>query len=682
MRSLHSPAASPRVLVVEDERLIAEEIQERLARLGFSIVGIVDTGEDAVQVAHMELPELILMDIRLKGKMDGIEAATEIRSEHNIPIIYLTAHSDQGTRRRAMETTPCGYVLKPFREEDLLAAMETALHLNAQDRRLRESEARYAATLASIVDGVVATDEGGRVTFMNPVAEALTGWRFSTAKGAAIEKVLKLVDGSSNKPVENPVRRALRQRAPVVPAGVMLLVGRDGVRVPVDDNAAPITTDRGVVIGAVIAFRDLRGRHLMESALHKAEEQVRRSQKMDAIGRLAGGVAHDFNNLLTIINGCANLALDGPDVGLATRDLLKDIEDAGARAAALTNQLLAFSRKQVLAPAVLNLNGVLEDMKNMLRRILREDIEFTLLLSPSLGHVRADPSQMEQVIMNLVVNAREAMNPGGRLTIETRNINVDELAGLEDLGSVQDSGALKQPEVKPGRYVMLAVTDTGRGMSPSTQAQIFEPFFTTKGFKKGTGLGLATVHGIVAQSGGEIFIESELERGSKFSVYLPLVSDAVAGPSGFRDGSEPEQALAGTETILLVEDEDGVRSVLSSVLRRFGYQVLAARSGEEAVAICELPDQPVDLLMTDVVMPEMGGRELAKRVHALRPRVPILYLSGYVDDALLRSGLLAEESFFLRKPVAPHVLALNVRQILDNMIKKDDHSRQSAGNSA
>jgi PAS domain S-box-containing protein len=670
------------VLVVEDERLIAEEIQERLARLGFSIVGIVDTGEDAVQVAHMELPELILMDIRLKGKMDGIEAATEIRSEHNIPIIYLTAHSDQGTRRRAMETTPCGYVLKPFREEDLLAAMETALHLNAQDRRLRESEARYAATLASIVDGVVATDEGGRVTFMNPVAEALTGWRFSTAKGAAIEKVLKLVDGSSNKPVENPVRRALRQRAPVVPAGVMLLVGRDGVRVPVDDNAAPITTDRGVVIGAVIAFRDLRGRHLMESALHKAEEQVRRSQKMDAIGRLAGGVAHDFNNLLTIINGCANLALDGPDVGLATRDLLKDIEDAGARAAALTNQLLAFSRKQVLAPAVLNLNGVLEDMKNMLRRILREDIEFTLLLSPSLGHVRADPSQMEQVIMNLVVNAREAMNPGGRLTIETRNINVDELAGLEDLGSVQDSGALKQPEVKPGRYVMLAVTDTGRGMSPSTQAQIFEPFFTTKGFKKGTGLGLATVHGIVAQSGGEIFIESELERGSKFSVYLPLVSDAVAGPSGFRDGSEPEQALAGTETILLVEDEDGVRSVLSSVLRRFGYQVLAARSGEEAVAICELPDQPVDLLMTDVVMPEMGGRELAKRVHALRPRVPILYLSGYVDDALLRSGLLAEESFFLRKPVAPHVLALNVRQILDNMIKKDDHSRQSAGNSA
>jgi PAS domain S-box-containing protein len=670
------------VLVVEDERMIAEEIQERLARLGFSIVGIVDTGEDAVQVAHMELPELILMDIRLKGKMDGIEAATEIRSEHNIPIIYLTAHSDQGTRRRAMETTPCGYVLKPFREEDLLAAMETALHLNAQDRRLRESEARYAATLASIVDGVVATDEGGRVTFMNPVAEALTGWRFSTAKGAAIEKVLKLVDGSSNKAVENPVRRALRQRAPVVPAGVMLLVGRDGVRVPVDDNAAPITTDRGVVIGAVIAFRDLRGRHLMESALHKAEEQVRRSQKMDAIGRLAGGVAHDFNNLLTIINGCANLALDGPDVGLATRDLLKDIEDAGARAAALTNQLLAFSRKQVLAPAVLNLNGVLEDMKNMLRRILREDIEFTLLLSPSLGHVRADPSQMEQVIMNLVVNAREAMNPGGRLTIETRNINVDELAGLEDLGSVQDSGAFKQPELKPGRYVMLAVTDTGRGMSPSTQAQIFEPFFTTKGFKKGTGLGLATVHGIVAQSGGEIFIESELERGSKFSVYLPLVSDAVAGPSGFRDGSEPEQALAGTETILLVEDEDGVRSVLSSVLRRFGYQVLAARSGKEAVAICELPDQPVDLLMTDVVMPEMGGRELAKRVHALRPRVPILYLSGYVDDALLRSGLLAEESFFLRKPVAPHVLALNVRQILDNMIKKDDYSRQSAGNSA
>jgi PAS domain S-box-containing protein len=682
MRTLASPAVSPRVLVAEDEQLIVEEIQERLTRLGFHVVGMVDTGEEAIRTAHRELPELILMDIRLKGKMDGIEAAAEIRRDLNIPIIYLTAHSDTGTRRRAMETTPCGYVLKPFREEDLLVAMETALHLNRQEKRLRESEARYAATLGSIVDGVVATDEDGRLTFMNPVAEELTGWGFASAKGLAIEKVLKLVDSVTNKAVENPVRRALRQRVPVVPTDVQLLIGRDGSRIPVDDNAAPITTDDGVVMGAVIAFRDLRGRRLMENALSKAEEQVRRSQKMDAIGRLAGGVAHDFNNLLTIINGCANLALDGHDVSAATRDLLKDIEDAGARAASLTNQLLAFSRKQVMAPAILNLNTVVEDMKSMLRRIVPEDIELTLRLSPSLGHVRADPSQIEQVVMNLVVNAREAMNPGGRLTIETRNINVDDLSEVEDAANLEDSGAIKQPELKPGLYTMLAVTDTGRGMSRGTVAQVFEPFFTTKGFKKGTGLGLATVHGIIVQSGGEIFIESEVNRGSKFSIYLPQVEGVPAAAVAGQAGGGADQSLAGTETILLVEDEDGVRSILSSVLRRFGYKVLAARSGKEAIAICQIPNESIDLLMTDVVMPEMGGRELAKRVHALRPRIPILYLSGYIDDALLRNGLMEEGSFFLRKPVAPHVLALNVRQILDNMIKVNDYSRASAGNSA
>jgi CheY-like chemotaxis protein len=219
-------------------------------------------------------------------------------------------------------------------------------------------------------------------------------------------------------------------------------------------------------------------------------------------------------------------------------------------------------------------------------------------------------------------------------------------------------------------------------MSRSIQAQIFEPFFTTKGFRKGTGLGLATVHGIIAQSGGEIFIESEVNRGSKFSIYLPLVEEALASPEVQAGEGVVDKALAGTETVLLVEDEDGVRSILTSVLRKFGYRVLAASSGKEAIAICQVPDEHIDLLMTDVVMPEMGGRELAKRVHALRPRIPILYLSGYIDDALLRHGLLREGSFFLRKPVAPHVLALNVRQILDNMIKTDDYPRKSAGHSA
>ena len=680
MRTPTSHTAAPRVLLVENDPLSACENRERLIRLGFDVVGVVGKGEEAVDAAQRERPELILMAIKLAGEMDGIDAAAEIHRDLDIPIVYLSLYSDAETRARAMQTHPYGYILKPCRDEDLLVAMETALHQNAQENRLRESEARYAATLASFVDGVIATDDGGLVTYMNPVAEALTGQSFSAAAGETIETVLKLLDPATHKPVESPVRSVLRQGGPVVPGDLKLLVGRDGSRIPVGDNAAPIRNDRGVVIGAVVAFRDLRGQQVTESALYKAEEHIRRSEKLDAIGRLAGGVAHDFNNLLTIINGCASLALEANDLTQRTRDFLKDIEDAGARAATLTNQLLAFSRKQVLAPAVLNLNTIVGGMQNMLRRIVREDVELTLLLGASLGCVKADPSQLEQVIMNLVVNAREAMPSGGRLTIETRNIDVDELSAVDEPIRVRSAGAPKGPGLPPGRYVMLAVSDTGRGMSPTTQAQVFEPFFSTKALKKGTGLGLATVHGIITQSGGEVSLESELNRGSKFSFYLPRVAETADG-TVLEEGAVADKGLPATETILLVEDEEGVCAILSTVLRRYGYQVLAARSGAEALAICELPDQPIDLLMTDVVMPEMGGIELAKRVHSHRPGVPILYLSGYIDDALLRQGLEEEGSFFLRKPVAPPVLALNVRQILDNIIRRDDHPRRSTEHS-
>jgi len=387
----------------------------------------------------------------------------------------------------------------------------------------------------------------------------------------------------------------------------------------------------------------------------KLEEQFRQSQKMEAVGRLAGGIAHDFNNLLTAIIGHSELLLRRIDDRDPLHMEIQEIKKAGERATSLTRQLLAFSRKQVLQPKVLNLNAVIADMDRMLRRLIEEDIDLVTVTDPALGSVKADPGQIEQVIMNLVVNARDAMPQGGRLLIETANVELDETYARQHVGAT------------PGPYVMLAISDTGSGMDKETQMRLFEPFFTTKEQGKGTGLGLSTVYGIVKQSGGNIWVYSEPGQGTTFKVYLPRIEEPGESPG---PGAAPVELSQVFETILVVEDDEVVRDLVCQILRDSGYTILEARHGEEALLICEQHAGPIHLMMTDVVMPGMSGPELAERLAPLHPEMKVLYMSGYTDNAIIHHSVVDAGTAFLQKPFTLEILTRKVREVLDVTPKK------------
>lgn len=383
----------------------------------------------------------------------------------------------------------------------------------------------------------------------------------------------------------------------------------------------------------------------------RLEEQFLQAQKMEAVGRLAGGVAHDFNNLLTIINGYTDLLIEAAARGGRERSQLEEIRRAGERAAALTRQLLAFSRKQVIKPTVLDLNALVEGMEKMLGRLIREDIDFKVSQARDLGQIKADPGQIEQVVMNLVVNARDAMPKGGKLTVETGNAELGE------------EYARAHPYVTPGNYVLLAVSDTGCGMDAETRSHIFEPFFTTKGQGKGTGLGLPTVYGIVKQSCGHVEVYSEVGKGTVFKVYFPRIDEPAKDESG---RSIPAAKVAGTETVMLVEDEPGVRALAAEALKSNGYRVLEAGDAEEAQALVAQHQEVIHLLLTDVIMPGMNGKELADTLTQLRPGIKVLFISGYTADAIARHGILPDGAAFLPKPFAPRTLLERLRQTLDS----------------
>lgn len=519
------------------------------------------------------------------------------------------------------------------------------------DRRIREQREWLRVTLSSIEDAVIATDLKGHINFMNPTAERLTGLTISQAVNKPLDEVFRIRDGGSYSTVES-----LDSTLPCVenrPSGKaenVTLISRDGTERPISYKRSPIRSKARQTTGTVLVFCDVTERRQAEEVLRQTEEQLIQAQKMEAIGRLAGGVAHDFNNLLTAIIGYSQLALRRISPQDQLRQELDEIRKAGERAATLTSQLLAFSRKQVLQPKILDLNAVVADTSKMLNRLIGEDIRFRTTLDPGLKQVKADPGQIEQVLMNLAVNARDAMPNGGSLSIETSNVYLNE------------EYANHHAEVRSGHYIMLAVSDTGCGMDSKTRAHIFEPFFTTKEQGKGTGLGLATVYGIVKQSGGHIWVYSEPDRGTTFKIYMPLVDEE---PSLANEPLQADLLPMGTERVLLAEDDVQVRDFTSRVLRELGYRVIEAANGNEAVMVANKTTEAIDMLLTDVVMPQIGGKELSEKLKSERPEIKVLFLSGYTADAIVHHGVLDSGMAFLHKPFTPGELARKVREVLD-----------------
>jgi PAS domain S-box-containing protein len=510
------------------------------------------------------------------------------------------------------------------------------------DEAIRLREARLQGIIGSAMDAIISLDEQRRIVVFNAAAEKMFLCAASEAVGSSFDRF-------TSESFRSSYRETIRK---------FELSGTAACSMSADGLTARRTNGEEFPVEAAISHVNVAGQELFTVILRDIterkraemlEQQLRQSQKMEALGRLAGGVAHDFNNLLSVIVGYSYVIQSSSAAGDAVRNAADQVMGAAERASALTRQLLAFSRKQVIQPQVVDLNGILGGMEKMLSRMIGEDIDLRVVHGADLKNVKADPGHIEQVVMNLVVNARDAMPEGGNLLIETKNV-------------VFDEAEARHHGFNPGSYVLLALTDTGEGMDAETQSKIFEPFFTTKEPGKGTGLGLATVYAIVQQSGGHIWVYSEKGHGTTMKIYLPVTGETPAEPCLLH---APKASMAGTETILLVEDEAGLRELLASVFQDKGYKVLVAANGVEAVRIVEEHQGPIAALITDVIMPKMRGQQLASWLSERHPETIVIYMSGYTDNALVHAGVLDSPAMLLQKPFTPDFVLCKLREALD-----------------
>jgi two-component system cell cycle sensor histidine kinase/response regulator CckA len=682
-----------RVLVVDDHEANAYYLCALLGAHGCQ-VECARHGAEALVMARRAPPDLVISDL-LMPVMDGYTLLRHWKADSRLKrvpfIVYTATYTEPEDEQLALDLGADAFILKPSEPEAFVARLrevqagatsaapalprpsgsddqdhlreysrtlirkleEKTLQLEETNRSLeediaarklaesalRESEERFRQ-LAENIDDVFWLSNVDKTEFyyVSP--------RYAAIWGHTCES-LYAAPGQWLASIHADDRQRVQDSLPLQLAGgwddAYRIVRPDGQLRWIRARAYPVRDASGRVYRLAGVSRDI-------TEHRRLEEQFRQAQKMEAVGRLAGGIAHDFNNLLSVILSYTSIVLDQLDPADPVRGDIDEVHRAGERATDLTRQLLAFSRQQVLQPKVLELDRIVLAMEKMLRRLLGEDIELSILTSNTRSKVHADPSQIEQIVMNLAVNARDAMPRGGKLTLETADVELDASYAVEHRGVV------------PGPYVMLALTDSGTGMDAATRERIFEPFFTTKEVGKGTGLGLSTVYGIVKQSSGHIWVYSEVGHGTTFKVYLPrtdrvLEKDAPAPPA--------PTTLRGSETVLLVEDDEQVRLMTRSILRRHGYNVLEAQNGGEAFLIHEKYSARIHLLFTDVVMPRMSGRELAERLVQTRPEMRVLYASGYAEDAIVHHGVLDAGIAFLEKPITPDALLRRVREVLD-----------------
>jgi len=644
-----------RVLLVEDSPTDAKLVLKELERGGRRVEAERVETRDAMQAAlAREAWDIVISDWSMP-KFSALGALGVLKEAgSDVPFIIVSGTIGEETAVEAMRAGARDYVLKD-KLGRLTPAVERELGEHAQriarrgvEAALEQSEERFRRLWESGVIGILVADIDGNISEANDAYLKLVGYSREELLSGAIS--WRNLTPPEFLPITARAIEQMKASGVAQPFEIETF-RKDRSRASIIVGVAMLAYPRTIAITADVSERKRaeEARARAESALRQSEEQLRQAQKMEAIGRLAGGIAHDFNNLLSVILSYAEVLLEDLKPSDPVRDDIEQVSKAANRAAGLTRQLLLFSRQQVPEPRVVDLAEVLAGLDKMIGRILGEDVDFMVLPPKAPGRVKVDPTHVEQVILNLVVNARDAMPTGGKLTVELGNVELDE-----------DYARAHLP-TKAGPHVMLAVTDNGIGMDRATQARIFEPFFTTKEQGRGTGLGLSTVFGIVQQSGGSIWVYSELGKGTTFKIYLPRVDAAVDGP---KQHFEPT-TLRGSETILLVEDEEQVRVILLNVLRRQGYRVLSAQNAGEALLLCEGHPDPIHLLVTDVVMPQMSGPELAKRLAQPRPEMKVLCMSGYTDDSIVRHGVLSTGFAFIQKPVTPVLLSRKIRELLD-----------------
>jgi two-component system cell cycle sensor histidine kinase/response regulator CckA len=633
-----------RVLILEDRVADAELTVRQLEKAGYAPEwSRVETEAGFLAALDSDL-DVILADFDMPA-FSALRALELINARSiRVPVIVVSGTIGEDTAVQVLQKGAADYLLK-----DRLARLGDAVQRVIDERRLQDEKQEAEAALKAVEDrtrfaleaarvGVWESDLRTDATVWSATLEALHGLAPGTFRGT-YRAFLDCVHPDDREAVRTSIEEARRQHTD------WNILYRtpwpDGTVHWINETGKTFYDEAGIPVRAAGIALDVTERHILE-------EQYRQSQKVEAIGQLAGGIAHDFNNLLTAIHGYSELLSDELGPESPHQHDVTEIRRAAERAASLTRQLLAFSRRQILEPRVLDLRDVLRGLESMLKRLIGESIAIVLRLTDDDARVKADPGQIEQVILNLVLNARDAMPDGGSLFLEVATVELDE------------AYARRHVSAQPGRYVMLAVSDTGVGMDAATQARIFEPFFTTKPEGRGTGLGLSTVYGVVKQSSGTVWVYSEPGRGSTFKVYLPKVDELAEQP----EIQPAADDLTGSETILVVEDEPGVRALLAKVLHRYGYRVLLAATPHEALDLARQYADPIDLLMTDVVLPEMNGRALAQQIAIHRPATRVIFMSGYTDNAIVHHGVLDPDTPFLQKPFTPYAVARKVRSVL------------------